>query len=235
MSIREEARAFVSAAERERTILRNVYLWMTLGLAMTGVVAMYVAGNPNLLRAIIGNQLLFFGLIIGELVMVMTLSRRIMTMTPTAATMTFAGYSVLNGLTLSVIFVAYTGTSIAQAFFVAASTFAALSVYAVTTKRELGGMGQYLFAGLIGLIIASVINMFLRSGTLDYLISFVGVFLFMGLTAYDTQMIKRMSDQMSGNVGEGDFIRMSILGALRLYLDFINLFLFLLRFLGRRD
>ena len=219
---------------RQRSILRNVYLWMALGLAITGVVAMYVAGNTQLVRSIVMNRGLFMGLLIGELALVWFLSARISTMNPTTATLAFAGYAVLNGLTLSVIFLAYTGASIAVTFFVAASTFGVLSIFAITTKRNLGGMGQYLFAGLIGIIIASLVNMFIGSATISYVISFVGVFLFMGLTAYDTQMIKRWSDQLSDSADEADFMRVSIMGALKLYLDFINLFLFLLRFLGNR-
>lgn len=226
--------ALSQAVARQRSILKNVYSWMALGLAITGVVAMYVAGNEQLFQSIVMNQGLFFGLIIGELALVWFLSARIQTMSPGAATLSFAGYAVLNGITLSVIILAYTGASIAVTFFVAASTFGVLSIYAVTTRRELGGMGQYLFAGLIGIIIASVVNMFIGSATIDYIISFIGVVLFMGLTAYDTQMIKRWSDQMSGSADEADYMRVSILGALKLYLDFINLFLFLLRFLGNR-
>lgn len=222
------------AVTAERSILRNVYMWMTVGLAITGVVAMYVAGSPQLMRTIVTNRMLFFGLIIGQLGLVFFLSARVHAMDPMTATMAFAAYSVLNGVTLSVIFLAYTAASIAQAFFVAAGTFAVLSVYAVTTDRDLGGMGQYLFAGLIGLILASVVNMFLGSSTMEYVISFFGVFLFMGLTAYDTQMIKNWSRELSHSASEADYMRVSIMGALKLYLDFINLFLFLLRFLGAR-
>jgi len=230
----QQSQALQNAAVRERNILRNVYTWMALGLAITGVVAMYVSGNTQLVRSIVMNRGLFLGLIIGELALVWILSANIHRMSPTAATLSFAGYALLNGVTLSVIFLAYTGVSIATTFFVTAGTFGALSLYAVTTKRNLGGMGQYLFAGLIGIIIASVVNMFLGSATLDYAISFIGVFLFMGLTAYDTQMIKRWSDQIGNSADEADYMRVSIMGALKLYLDFINLFLFLLRFLGNR-
>ena len=219
---------------RQRSILRNVYLWMAVGLALTGVVASYVAGNIQLVRAIVSNSVLFFGLIIGEFALVWYLSSRIRTMSPTTATLAFGAYAILNGITLSVILLAYTGTSVAQTFFITAATFGVLGLYAVTTKRDLGGIGQYLFAGLIGIVIASLVNMFLGSATIDYIISFVGVFLFMGLTAYDTQMIKRWSDEMSDGVDEVNYIRISIMGALKLYLDFINLFLFLLRFLGNR-
>lgn len=233
MALQENVQQF-RAATAERSILRNVYIWMTLGLAITGVVAMYVAGNPQLVRSIVMNRGLFFGLIIAQLGLVFFLSARVQVMSPMAATMAFAAYSVLNGMTLSVIFLAYTAASVAQAFFVAAATFGALSVYAVTTKRDLGGLGQYLFAGLVGLVIAMLINMFFRSSTMEYVISFFGVFLFMGLTAYDTQMIRNWSRQLSGSADEADYIRVSIMGALKLYLDFINLFLFLLRFLGNR-
>jgi uncharacterized protein len=233
MAIQQNVQQF-RAATAERSILRNVYIWMTLGLAITGVVALYVAGNPQLIRAIVTNRMLFFGLILAQLGLVFFLSARVQTMSPTAATVSFAAYSVLNGMTLSVIFLAYTASSVAQAFFVAAGTFAVLSVYAVTTDRDLGGMGQYLFAGLIGLVFAMLVNMFLRSSTMEYVISFIGVFLFMGLTAYDTQLIKNWSRQLSGSTDEADYIRVSIMGALKLYLDFINLFLFLLRFMGNR-
>lgn len=234
MAFQDQTNAFQGAFVRQNSILRNVYTWMALGLAITGVVAMYVSGNTQLVRSIVMNRGLFLMLVIGELALVWILSANIGRMSPTAATLSFAGYAVLNGVTLSVIFLAYTGVSIATTFFVTAGTFGALSVYAITTKRNLGGMGQYLFAGLIGIIIASVVNMFLGSSTLSYIISFIGVFLFMGLTAYDTQMIKRWSDEMSDSADEADFMRVSIMGALKLYLDFINLFLFLLRFLGDR-
>ncbi|MFW5827831.1 MAG: Bax inhibitor-1/YccA family protein, partial [Alkalispirochaeta sp.] len=159
MAYNEQTRPLSQAVTRQRSILKNVYTWMALGLAITGVVAMYVAGNEQLVRSIVMNRGLFFGLIIGELALVWFLSARIQTMSPAAATLSFAGYAILNGVTLSVIILAYTGASIAVTFFVAASTFGVLSIYAVTTKRELGGMGQYLFAGLIGIIIASVVNM----------------------------------------------------------------------------
>ncbi len=234
MAFQEQAQALRSSAVRERSILRNVYTWMALGLAITGVVAVYVSGNTQLVRSIVMNRGLFMGLIIGELALVWILSANIGRMSPTMATLSFAGYAVLNGTTLSVIFLAYTGVSIATTFFVTAATFGSLSLYAVTTKRDLGGLGQYLFAGLIGIIIAMVVNMFLRSAAVNYVISFIGVFLFMGLTAYDTQIIKRWSDQLGNSADEADYMRVSIMGALKLYLDFINLFLFLLRFLGNR-
>ena len=222
------------SAIASRSIMRNVYIWMTLGLALTGVIAGGVANNPSIYQALFSNVGLFYGLIIGQLVMVWFLSAKIMTLGTTTATLLFAVYAALNGVTLSMIFLIYTAESIAQVFFITAGTFAVMSIYAVTTKRDLSGLGTYLFMGLIGLIVASVVNMLLRSDSFGFLISIVGVLLFTGLTAYDTQQIKRMSDSYGSGVGEQDYVRLSILGALKLYLDFINLFLYLLRFMGRR-
>jgi hypothetical protein len=221
-------------AVRERSLLRNVYLWMTGGLALTAVVALGVASNPNLIRALVTNRMLFFALIIGEVALVWFLSARITTLSPAAAVGGFAAYAVLNGVTLSLILLAYARTSISTALFVTAGTFAGMSLYATVTKRELAGIGRYLIYGLWGIIIASLVNFFLRSPAVDWVLSYVGVALFLGLTAYDTQIIKRWSDGLGGEVAEADYIRLSILGALKLYLDFINLFLFFLRIFGRR-
>jgi len=220
---------------RERNILRNVYLWMTAGLALTGVISFGIAGNPTMIRTLVSSPMLFFGLIIGEFALVLYLSARIMQMSASRATLAFAGYSILNGITLSVIFLAYTGAEISLAFFTAAGTFAGMSLYAMTTKRDLSGIGHYLIMGLWGIIIASVINIFLRSPSLYYMISYIGVFVFIGLTAYDTQMIKRWNDQYGASITEEQYVKLSILGALKLYLDFINIFLFLLRIFGRRN
>lgn len=220
---------------RERNILRNVYLWMTAGLALTGVVSIGVAGNPALMRTLLGNQLLFLGLIIGELALVFYLSARINQMSASRATLAFAGYSILNGITLSVIFLVYTGAEISLAFFTAAGTFAGMSLYAMTTKRDLSGIGHYLIMGLWGIILASVINIFLRSDGLYYMISYIGVFIFIGLTAYDTQMIKRWNENFGTSISEEQYVKLSILGALKLYLDFLNMFLFMLRIFGRRN
>lgn len=219
---------------RDQSILKNVYMWMTLGLAITGVVALFVASSPALMQAIVGNTILFILIIVAELGLVFYLSARIQTMSPGVATAAFAGYAILNGITLSVIFLAYTQASIARAFFVAAGMFAGMSLWAMTTKKDLSSIGNYLVMGLWGIIIASLVNIFLASSSLSWVISFVGVFLFLGLTAYDTQIIKRWSAEMSG-ADEADFMRISIMGALKLYLDFINLFLFLLRLLGNRQ
>jgi len=207
---------------------------MTLGLALTGVIALGVANNPPLLQAIFTNTGLFFGIIIAQLAMVWILSASIMKLNTTVATLMFAGYAALNGLSLSIIFLAYTGASIASVFFITAGTFGAMSLYAITTKRDLSGWGNYLFMALIGLVVASLVNVFLRSDGMSFIISIVGVLLFTALTAFDTQAIKKMSDYYGDGVGEENYVRLSILGALKLYLDFINLFLYLLRILGNR-
>jgi len=206
-----------------------------MGLALTGVISLGMASNPGMIRAFASNPILFFGAIIGEFALVLFLSARLMKMSATAATLGFAAYAALNGLTLSVIFLAYTGQSIAQAFFVAGGTFAGMSLWATVTKRDLSSIGNYLFMGLIGLIIASVVNLFFRSDAFSFLISIVGVVLFLGLTAYDTQMIQRWNRQFGSSIGEADYVKLSIMGALKLYLDFINLFLFMLRIFGRRN
>jgi FtsH-binding integral membrane protein len=221
-------------AVRERSILRNVYLWMTGGLALTAVVAWGVASTPSFIQALVASRFLFFALIIGEVALVWFLSARIMSLSPGAAVGGYVAYAVLNGITLSVIFLAFTGTRIATALFVTAGTFAGMSLYAVTTRRDLSRFGSYLIYGLWGVIIASLVNLFLRSGALDWVLSYAGVALFLGLTAYDTQIIRRWSLQLGESVAEADYVRISVLGALKLYLDFINLFLFFLRIFGRR-
>ncbi len=234
MADRRYAASDVGAGVRERSVLKNVYIWMTLGLAITGVTALYISTNLNLVRALVGNPILFFGLIIGQLALVFTLSARIMALQASTATLIFAAYSILNGVTLSLIFLAYTGESIFLAFFVAGGMFAGMSLFAVTTKMDLSGLGHYLRMALIGLIVAMLVNFFLRSPGFDWLISIAGVALFAGLTAYDTQIIRRWSREMTDTSDEATYMKISILGALKLYLDFINLFLFLLRLLGRR-
>lgn len=222
-------------AVRERNILRNVYLWMTAGLAITGVIAMGISSNTQLVTSLARTPMLFFILILAELGLVIYLSARIFRMSAGAATMAFAAYSVLNGVTLSIIFLAYTGTTISLAFFTAAGMFAGMSLFAMTTKRDLSGIGHYLIMGLWGIIIASIINIFLRSPALYYMISYIGVAVFLGLTAYDTQTIKKWNRQFGSSVDEETYVKLSIMGALKLYLDFINLFLFLLRIFGRKN
>ena len=213
-------------------LLSNVYLWMTGGLVLSGAVAWFVVSQEILLGAILRNPMLYFGLIIGELALVWILSARIMTMSIGAASGGFIAFAALNGVTLSVIATVYTQQEIAQAFFIAAGMFAGMSLYGHVTKRDLTSIGSFLSMGLLGLVIAMVVNVLVGSSTLDFLISIGGVALFLGLTAYDTQVIKR-SQAEAGSMDETTFVRLSVLGALKLYLDMLNLFLFLLR-LGRR-
>lgn len=221
-------------ALRERTILKNVYIWMSAGLFLTAVVAKLFV-QTSLFIPFVSNQLLFFAVIIAEFILVIRLSSQIMKMSVGQAAGSFAAYSILNGITLSSIFIVYNIGTIYTAFFVTAGTFGAMSLWAMTTKRDLSGMGHFLMMGLLGIIIASVVNIFLRSSGLDFLISYGGVAVFTLLTAYDTQKIKAMSNQMSAHADEATFTRLSIMGALKLYLDFLNMFLFILRIFGRRN
>jgi hypothetical protein len=221
-------------AVRERSLLRNVYLWMTGGLALTAVVALGVASNQDFTRALVANRFLFFAILIAEVALVWFLSARITTLSPATAVGGFVAYAVLNGVTLSIILLAYARASVSTALFVSAGTFAGMSLYAVTTKRDLSRFGTYLIYGLWGILIASLVNFFLRSPAVHWMLSYLGVALFLGLTAYDTQVIKRWSQELGDSAGEADYIRLSILGALKLYLDFINLFLFFVRIFGRR-
>lgn len=220
---------------RERTILKNVYLWMTAGLGLTALVAFFVAGNPSLLRALVGNTMGFLLIVVGQFALVFYLSARLDKMSQASAIGAFLAYSALNGIMLSTLFAVYAGVVIYKTFFTTALMFGGMSIYAMTTKRDLNKLGSYLFMGLWGLIIASLINMFFRSSGLDYLISFIGVGIFLGLTAWDTQKIIRMNEQYGSAIDEETFTKLSIIGALSLYLDFLNLFLFLLRIFGRSN
>ena len=221
---------------RVNSFVRSVYNWMAIGLAITGVVAYGVANSPGVTEVIFGSQLVFFGLIIAQLAMVYMISARIQRMQASTATMLFIVYSALNGATLSSIFLAYTQSSITSTFFICAATFTACSVYGWTTRRDLTTMGGFLTMGLIGIVIASVVNMFFQSGAVSTIVSYVGVLVFVGLTAYDTQEIKNMALSQPADIDAGAVRKGAILGALKLYLDFINLFLMLLRiFGGRRD
>jgi len=212
-------------------VMRGVYNWMILGLLLTAGVAWWVAGSPSLQRAIFGNQLIFFGLIIGEVALVFYLAARITKLAPATAAALFLLYSALNGATLSVVLLAYTGQAVTNAFFCTAGMFAIMSVWGYTTKRDLSSWGSFLFMGLIGIIIASVVNIFLGSTMMELAISAIGVLVFTGLTAYDTKQIREMSETIAMQ-GQYAAQRVKIYGALRLYLDFINLFLMLLRFFG---
>jgi FtsH-binding integral membrane protein len=221
------------AAAVQGEFIRRVYNWMGLGLAATALVALYTASNPQLLKLIFGNSLVFFGLIIVELILVFALSAGINRMQYSTATLMFFVYSALNGLTLSVIFLAYTRASITSTFFVTAGTFGAMSFYGYTTKRDLSSWGSFLFMGLIGIILASVVNIFLHSPMVNWVVTYAGILIFVGLTAYDTYKLKEMA--MAGFADAETEGKSAVMGALALYLDFINLFLMLLRVLGRRD
>lgn len=224
---------FEIGAELVNSALRRVYMWMCGGLLLTGVVSLLVASNERLVSGLFSGGVIFI-LIFAELGVVIYLSARILRISYQTARVLFLVYAVLNGITLAPIFLVYTGTSIASTFFVTSGTFGALSIWAMTTKRDLTRWGPYLFFGLIGVVIASVVNIFLGSGGLDLLISAAGVVLFMALTAYDTQRIKQWSESKEFGSDGNMVAKIAILGALKLYLDFINLFLFLLRFMGRR-
>lgn len=221
----------VAAVQGE--FIRRVYNWMGLGLALTAIVAYYTASSPTLTRLIFGNQLIFFALIIGELALVFALSAAIDRLQPSTATLMFFVYAGLNGLTLSVIFLAYTQASIANTFFVTAATYGITSLYGYTTKRDLTSWGSFFFMGLVGIILATVVNIFLQSEAVYWVVTYIGIFVFVGLTAYDTQAIKNMA--AAGFADAASESKAAVIGALRLYLDFINLFLMLLRLMGRRD
>ncbi len=215
--------------------VRSVYNWMAIGLALTGFVAFYVANSESMMRLIFGNKIIFFGLIIGELALVFTISARVQKIKASTATALFVLYAALNGATLSVIFLIYTRTSITSTFFICAATFVTCSIYGMTTKRDLTSLGGFMAMGLIGIIIASVVNMFIGSYGIHMIISYIGVIVFVGLTAYDTQKLKTMALSQPAGLDAGVVRKGAILGALSLYLDFINLFLMLLRILGNRD
>ena len=216
--------------EASTVFLAKVFNWMAIGLGLTGVAAMF-AVQTGLTYAIVTSPL-FFILIIGELGLVFYLSARVDKMMASTATTLFLLYSLLNGLTLSAIFLRYTTSSIGSTFLVTAGMFGAMAAYGMVTKKDLSGVGSFMFMGLIGIIIASIVNIFLQSSALYWVISGIGVLVFVGLTAYDVQKIKEIGENGLMSQGEGAIQRYAIMGALALYLDFINLFLFLLRFLG---
>lgn len=213
--------------------MTRVYSWMTLGLLLTAVVALLAASSEAFVTALLGNQLYFWGLMLGTFGIVMWLSAAAMKMSPEKAAFLFLVYAALNGLMFSVLFFAFTSASIALTFFITAGTFGAMSVYGMVTKQDLSRLGNIALMGLIGIIIASLANLFMKSDTMHWIISYLGVAIFVVLTAYDTQKLKRVAMEV-GSQGDMAF-KASIMGALTLYLDFINLFLFLLRLFGRRD
>lgn len=220
-----------SVSTAYRTLIGKVYLWMTLALAATGLTSLYVASNPGLVQAIFMSRGAFWLLIIAELALVFILSARLMKMSFATAGIMFAVYSVLNGVTMSFIFIAYTQSSIATAFFVTAGMFATMSFVGFTTKKDLSSFGSFFMMALIGLIIATVVNIFLHNSVLYWIITYVGVLLFVGLTAYDTQRIKHLISQYGDEVNDNTQ-KLALMGSLMLYLDFINLFLYILRLFG---
>ena len=211
-------------------LMRKVYVWMTLAMIITGFTAYYVATSQTLLTAIYSNSMAFYGLIIAEFALVFVLSSMINKLSLLTATLMFVLYSVVNGATLSFIFLAYTSSSITSVFFITAATFASMALYGYFTKKDLSSWGRILTMGLIGIVIASLVNIFLHNSGLNLIISYVGVLVFVGLTAYDTQKIKQMMLE-APDAGE-HMQKTALSGALSLYLDFINLFLMLLRILG---
>ncbi|MDD6198070.1 MAG: Bax inhibitor-1/YccA family protein [Prevotella sp.] len=211
-------------------LMRKVFVWMTLALAITGLTAYGVATSPAILSLIFSSKVTFFGLIIAEFALVFAISGAINRLSLSTATMLFILYSVINGATLSSIFFAFSVATISKVFFITAGTFGAMALVGYTTKTDLTSMGKLLFMALLGIIIASVVNMFVASSGLDLILSYVGVLVFVGLTAYDTQKIKQMC-QAAPDASESSQ-KLALIGALSLYLDFINLFLYLLRIFG---
>ncbi|MFI5024539.1 MAG: Bax inhibitor-1/YccA family protein [Alphaproteobacteria bacterium] len=234
MDIRQQSRAFPGTVERAeidaglRSYMLRVYNYMASGLALTGIVAYVVSESPQAMHAIFGTPL-YWLVLLAPLGLVFFLSARITRMQPATAQALFWLYAALMGVSMSFIFVAYTGTNIARVFFITAGSFAGLSLYGYTTKRDLSAFASFLFVGLIGIILASLVNMFLHSTGLQFAVSVIGVLVFAGLTAYDTQSIKEL--YFAGD-DAAVATRKSVMGALRLYLDFLNLFLMLLQLFG---
>jgi uncharacterized protein len=222
----------IPATELVHAFLRAVYGWMCVGLAITAASAWFIAGSPVIVRAVATNRLLFWGLMGAQLGLVVVLSARVEKLAASTASLLFAAYSALTGVTMAFVLLAFTGESIANTFLVTAGMFGGLAAYGTVTRRSLAGLGSFLFMGLIGVVLASVVGIFWHSDALQFVISFIGVIVFSGLAAYDAQRLKAMAFATPG----GQTGTYAIVGALTLYLDFINLFLFLLRFTGdRRD
>lgn len=217
----------------QSSLMRSAYVWMTLALVITGLTAMYVAKSMTLIQLMMENSLFFWGLLLAEVGVVVYLTARIHRMAFSTATVLFILYSLLNGVTLSVLFLVYTLSSIATTFFVTAGTFGAMALFGYVTRRDLSRIGSLCIMGVIGLIIASVVNFFLHNSVVDLVISCAGVLVFVGLTAYDAQKIKRLLTAEGMEVNETTQ-KIALLGAMTLYLDFINLFIYLLRLLGDR-
>jgi len=217
---------------RQRSFLSQVYTWMTAGLLVTSAVAAYTTSAPSVLNLLYGNPFAIWLLFLAQIGLVIGLSARIDRLAPFTAAALFIAYAALNGLTLSALFLVYTYTSIAQAFLATAATFGVMSLYGATTKRDLSTAGNLLVMALIGFLIGSIVNLFWANSAVYWVLTYLGIALFIGLTAWDTQQIKRMSEQAHDDTTAR---RLAIIGALKLYLDFINLFLLLLRIFGSRD
>lgn len=211
-------------------LMRKVYTWMTLALVITGITAWVVAHSPAIQQMIMTNKILFLSLLFGELILVWSVSAAINRLSLTTATLLFVLYSVLNGVTMSFIFLAYTYESVTNVFLITAGTFAAMAFFGYFTKTDLSSIGRILFMALIGLIIATIVNIFVKSSGFGMILNYLGVLIFVGLTAWDTQKIKQMLS-MAEDTGE-TAQKVALMGALSLYLDFINLFIHLLRIMG---
>ncbi|MCK5696138.1 MAG: Bax inhibitor-1/YccA family protein [Desulfobacula sp.] len=221
---------------KTNSFIRSVYNWMAIALALTGFTAYYVSHNEAMVQLIYGTPGLIMILIFAELGFVFFLSARIQKIKATTATALFTIYSILNGITLSYIFLRYTATSIVSTFMICALTFLACSVYGMVTKKDLTSLGGFMFMGLIGIIVASVVNMFIQSSAMQMVISYIGVMVFIGLTAYDTQKLKTMAVSLPDNASGAMIRKGALMGALALYLDFINMFIMMLHiFGGSRD
>lgn len=219
-----------TAATATNTLIKNVYIWMCTALLLTGGTASFIAGRPSFIEAIFSNQVFFWGLLIAQFGLVWAISSRVQQFSLRTMSALFMLYSLLTGVTFSVFFYVYTAESIASTFFVTAGTFGIMSVYGYVTKKDLTKIGNLCLMALLGLILATVVNFFLASETLYWITTYVGVIIFVGLVAYDTQKLKALSTMEDNEFTQ----KLAICGALSLYLDFINLFLMLLRILGKR-
>jgi FtsH-binding integral membrane protein len=219
-----------SAEERISAFLRSVYGWMCAGLAITAMVAFFVASSPAMVETLVRTPFVMIGLVVAQLGLVFTLSLRVQKMASSTATALFVAYSALTGVTMSFVLLSYTSESVASTFAISAGMFGAMAVFGTVTKRSLAGWGQFLFMGLIGVVIASFVGMFWQNDAFQFVLGFIGVIVFTGLTAYDAQRLKAMALSLPSG-GTGAY---AVVGALTLYLDFVNLFLMLLRLTGDR-
>ena len=216
-----------------KVLMRKVYLWMTLALMITGITAAGVANSPNILALIYSSQVVMWGIIIAEFGLVIYISARLEKLSLSTATTLFALYSILNGVMLSSIFLLYSTAIISKVFFITAGTFGVTALYGYATKKDLSSLGNILFMALIGLVIATIVNVFMKRAMFDLILSYIGVIIFVGLTAWDSQKIKHM--MMVQQDADESAQKLALIGALSLYLDFINLFLYLLRIFGRSN